>query len=449
MLPKIAILDDDKIFCKRVTKIIQSKFSIQTDVFYNGADFLAKLEKRDYDLLFLDLGLPDINGFKILEYLTRLQKSIEIVIVTGDSTIDNAVKAIKQGACDYLVKPVSKNRLELTVGSLLEKIKLKQENAFLKQIVANRSQNNFIATCPKMVEILDMVKKIAPLNCNVLLQGETGTGKEMIAHMIHELSTREKGPFVAINCGAFTEDLIANELFGHDKEAFTGASSSKKGLLEAAHKGTVFLDEIGDMPLKLQVKLLKVIEERRIYRLGSTKPIDLDIRIIAATNKDLRKLVDDNRFREDLFFRLNVVTLHLPRLSERKEDLKPLIFHFITKYNTKFGKNIKRLSEEAYTILLNYDFPGNVRELENIIQRAVALADGDEIKAKHLPSDLTLVNLDKIDSDVLLSLEEVEKKHIKKVLEFTGYDKKTAAAILGLPKTTLWRRIKKFNLKSS
>ncbi|MDQ7031473.1 MAG: sigma-54 dependent transcriptional regulator [Desulfonauticus sp.] len=445
---QVAILDDDKIFCKRLSSILQKKFFLEVHSFQQGTDFLASLEKIDYKLLFLDLGLPDICGFKILEYVKRVKKEVEIVIVTGNLNIEDAVLAIKQGATDYLVKPVPKNRIELTVNSLLEKIKLKQENAYLKDIISKQKQDNFIAVCPAMLEILDMVKKIAPLNCNVLIQGETGTGKEMIARMLHQLSQRRKYPFVSVNCAVFTEELIANELFGHNKEAFTGAVSSKKGLLEAANQGTVFLDEIGDMPLSLQVKLLKVIEEKKVYRLGSTKPIKLDIRIIAASNKDLKKLVDLKKFREDLFFRLNVVKLTLPRLCERKEDLKPLILYFISKYNTKFGKNIKNISDKAFSLLLKYDFPGNVRELENIIQRAIALSEGDVIDVEHLPGDISMVDLDKVDSQVLLSLEEVEKNHIQRVLEFTGYNKKIAAKILGLPRTTLWRKINKLGLKN-
>ncbi len=443
---KIAVVDDDKVFCKRLLSILKREVRGEIGVFYTGQDLLGSL-KREFDIVLLDLRLPDIEGLTVLDYIKKIKGDTEIVIVTGHADVDTAVEAIKRGASDYLVKPISKNRLLLSLTSLMEKVQLKKENRYLKSALQHRrALEGFIATCPSMNEIIKLIKKIAPLDCNVLIQGETGTGKELVARAIHSLSSRSDRKFLSINCGIFSEDLMANELFGHEKEAFTGASSRKIGLLEAAQGGTVFLDEIGEMSLSLQVKLLKVIEEKRIFRLGSTTPVELDIRIIAATNRDLKAMVSEGKFREDLFFRLNVMTISLPRLSQRRDDIPLLISLFINKYNKQFNKKVSHISPRALSCLMKYDFPGNVRELENIIQRAVALCEEGEIDTKHLPADITKLEMESVDEEILLSLEEVEKRHIKRVLEFTGYDKKSAAAILKLPRTTLWRKLKKYGL---
>jgi len=280
----------------------------------------------------------------------------------------------------------------------------------------------------------------------VLLQGETGTGKELAARSIHGLSPRKDRAFLSFNCGGFTEELICNELFGHEKGAFTGATAIKIGLLESAAGGTVFLDEIGEMPLSMQVRLLRVLQEKQILRVGGTKPIELDIRIISAGNKDIKKMCTEGLFREDLFYRLNVVSIRLPRLVERKEDIPLLAGSFIDKYNGLFGKMTKRVSPQAMSILMQYGFPGNVRELENIIQRAVALAEGPDIRVEDLPPDLQKLDFDTIQGDGLMTLEETEKVHIMRVLHKTGDNKVLASKILGLPRTTLWRKMKKYGL---
>jgi transcriptional regulator with PAS, ATPase and Fis domain len=297
-----------------------------------------------------------------------------------------------------------------------------------------------------MQEVFAMIKKVAMVNCNVLLQAETGTGKQMAARSIHSLSPRKENAFIAFNCGGFAEELIASELFGHEKGAFTGATATKIGLLETASGGTVFLDEIGEMPLSMQVKLLHVLQERQIFRVGGTKAIDLDIRIIAATNKDLKKEVEAGSFREDLFYRLNVVTIRLPKLTERKDDIPLLITHFIEKFRLAFSKDTRQISPQALDILLHYHYPGNVRELENIIQRAVALAEGESIQVRDLPADLRKLAFTTFEGEDLLSLETMEKQHISKVLDITGNNRKLSSEILGIPLTTLWRRMKKYGL---
>ena len=442
----IALVDDEPIFCKRIRNFLLKK-SYSIDTFLTGKEFLRATSSKIFDLVFLDLNLSDINGLKIFDYLRRVSSETKVVIITGYGSVDTAVRAMKEGAIDYLCKPVRLKEILLTVSSVKENVILRKNNKLLQEsLKKDNVLDGFIACCADMQNLLATIKKVAPLNCTVLLQGDTGTGKRMVAQAIHDLSDRKHKKFVSFNCGAFTEDLIANELFGHEKGAFTGAVGAKTGLLEAADKGTVFLDEIGEMPLSMQVKLLHVIEEKRILRLGSVKPIELDIRIIAATNRDLRKMVQEGSFREDLFFRLNVVTISLPRLTDRKDDIPLLITHFINKYNRQFSKNVASISPDALTILMHYDFPGNVRELENIIQRAIALSDTDVIKPEHLPADIQHFSFESLDANSLMSMEEMEKRHIARVLELTGYDRQMTSAILGLPRTTLWRKMKKYGL---
>lgn len=445
----VALVDDEEIFLRRVKSILEKNFNVAVHCFLDSISFLSSLKSNSFELLLLDLNLPDLSGLEVIDYLSKMNVDIEIIMITGHGTIDSAVEALKKGARDYILKPVDKDRLLFSIRNVIDRIYLKKENEKLKKLISKKQAdtlNGFIASSLKMQEVLNIVKKVAPLDCNVLLQGETGTGKEMVARIIHELSNRKEGNFLSVNCGGFSEELITNELFGHEKEAFTGATSQKKGIFEAADKGTIFLDEIGEMSISLQVKLLKVIEEKRIFRLGSHKPINLDVRIISATNRDLKDMVKKGLFRQDLYYRLNVVTITIPPLRDRMDDVPMLISHFISKYNKRFGKNVSGISTKALSILLKYNFPGNVRELENIIQRAIALCNDKEIKPQHLPEDITNLDHMEVKENVLLSLEEMEKQHIKKVLEFTGYDKKATATILNIPRTTLWRKIKKYKL---
>jgi transcriptional regulator with PAS, ATPase and Fis domain len=303
-----------------------------------------------------------------------------------------------------------------------------------------------IGASASMREVFDLVRKIAPVNCNVLIQGGSGTGKALVAKAIHRLSPRKDRTFVSFNCGGFTEELISSELFGYEKGAFTGAAATRAGLLESAAGGTVFLDEIGEMPPSMQVKLLHVIQERRILRVGGTKPIDLDIRVIAATNRDLKQDIADGLFRGDLFYRLNVVNILLPSLAERKEDIPLLARHFVDKYSLLFHKAVREVSQQALQRLTDYPFPGNVRELENIIERGVALCDGEVFGVDDLPQELKPAPTATDGAEPLVSLEELERRHIARVLESTGRNKSLAAQILDVPRTTLWRKLKQFNL---
>jgi two-component system response regulator AtoC len=399
---RVAIVDDEETVCERLKGVLDSD-GYMTETFQTGGLFLDRMEACPFQIVFLDLTLPDSDGMEILSRLKSLHAESEVIIITGHGSIDSAIAAIKKGAYHYITKPFKLEEIRVLAASAQEKMALRQENRRLREAIAGGDIiKGFIGTSAAMQRIFSMIKKVAIVDCNVLLQGESGTGKE----------------------------LISNELFGHEKGAFTGATLTKIGLLESAAGGTVFLDEIGEMPASMQVKLLRVIQEKRILRVGGTRPIDLDIRIIAASNKDIKKACLDGAFREDLYYRLNVVTLHIPRLSERKEDIPLLISSFIEKYSRPFGKKISHISPQALNILMHYDFPGNVRELENIIQRAIALTEGEAIGVQGLPTDL----------------QKVERQHIAKVLEKTGDNKNLASKILKLPRTTLWRKMKRHRL---
>ncbi len=443
---RIAIVDDELTVCQRLKKVLENE-GHETETFRSGLAFLQRMDIYPFNVVFLDLGLPDINGMEILSRVKSRHEDTEVIIITGQGSIDSAIEAIKKTAYHYITKPFKLEEIRLLAAGAKEKIALREENRRLREAVEGEDAlEGFIGSGKAMQEIFDMIKKVAIVDCNVLLQGESGTGKELVARSIHRLSPRKDSPFISFNCGSFTEELISNELFGHEKGAFTGANLTKIGLLESAAGGTVFLDEIGEMPLSMQVRLLRVIQEKHILRVGGTKPVDLDIRIISASNKDIKRECIDGAFREDLYYRLNVLTLHLPRLSARKEDLPLLVSSFIRKYNRLFGKKVMHISSQAMDTLMQYNFPGNVRELENIIQRAIALTEGDTIKVANLPPDLQKLEINMIDGDGLPTLEEMEKQHITRVLEKTGNNKNLAGRILNLPRTTLWRKMKKYDL---
>ena len=446
MKHRAAVVDDEKIVCRRLKEVLDVD-GYETETFQAGGPFLERMAVCPFQIVFLDLNLPDTNGMEILSHLKTRHDDTEIIIITGQSSIDSAIDAIKKGAYHYIAKPFKLEEIRVIAAGAREKTALRQENRRLRETLAGEPDvlKGFIGTGAAIQEIFRMIKKVAIVDCNVLLQGESGTGKELVARSIHQLSPRKNAPFISFNCGGFTEELISNELFGHEKGAFTGATLTKIGLLESGAGGTVFLDEIGEMPMSMQVKLLRVIQEKRILRVGGTRPIELDIRIIAASNRDIKRACLEGTFREDLYYRLDVVTLHIPRLSRRKEDIPLLISSFIEKYNQLFGKKISRISPEALDILLHYDFPGNVRELENIIQRAIALTEGDVIDIRGLPTDLQKLEISMIDGEGLPTLEEVERQHIAKVLAKTGDNKNLAGKILNLPRTTLWRKLKRYN----
>jgi two-component system, NtrC family, response regulator AtoC len=447
MTCRVAVVDDESIVCKRLEKVLDAD-GYMTETFQAGQPFCDRMKTFPFEIVFLDLTLPDADGMEILSRLKSGYAESEVIIVTGHASIDSAIAAIKRGAYHYVTKPFKLEEIRVLAAGAKEKISLRRENRRLREAWAAGDERleGFIGTSPAMQEVFSMIKKVATVDCNILLQGESGTGKELVAKSIHRLSPRRDAPFISFNCGALTEELISSELFGYERGAFTGATLTKIGLLESGAGGTVFLDEIAEMPASMQVRLLRVLQEKRILRVGSTRPIDLNIRIIAASNKDIKKACLDGSFREDLFYRLNVVTLRLPRLDQRKADIPLLIASFIEKYSRPFGKSVKRISPSALDILMRYDFPGNVRELENIIQRAIALTNSEVIDEEVLPEDLQQLEFNMIEGEELKTLEEVERQHIVAVLKKTGGNKNLASRILNLPRTTLWRKMKHHKL---
>jgi two-component system, NtrC family, response regulator AtoC len=440
----IAVVDDEAIVRTRLHKALTKENHV-VNTYGSGEEFLKSLESTQYDLTFLDVILPGIDGIDVLKRVKNDSPETEVILITGYASIDSAIQAVKLGAFHYVSKPFKLDEIRNLADKALEHKRLVFENRDLKsRLDGHNSLGEMIGVSPILREVFRMVHKVAPLDCNVLIQGESGTGKELVARSIHRESRRKDRPFVAFNCGGFTEELISSELFGYERGAFTGATATKIGILETSHGGTAFMDEIGDMPLAMQGKLLRVIQEKQIMRVGGNKPIQLDLRFIAATNKDLKRVVQEGRFREDLFFRLNVVQIALPSLVQRKDDIPLLIGHFLQKYSHKFSKKIRGIDSAAQQILLAYSYPGNVRELENIIERAVALAERDTVTVDDLPVDLREYSV--IPYGKLPTLEEQERHYLEKVLASADYNLGQCAKILDLPRTTLWRKMKKYGL---
>ncbi len=441
---RLAVVDDESIVRKRLKQAL-SRENHQVETFDSGEAFLEVQSRYPFDLVFLDVILPGINGMDTLRRIKEQDSETEVILITGRASLDAAIEAVKQGAFHYLAKPLKLEEVRHLARKALEHRSLRQENRQLRaQLRPPEGWGEMVGVSPGMQEVFALVRKVAPLDCHVLIRGESGTGKELVARAIHRESLRRDKPFIAFNCAGFTEELIASELFGYERGAFTGAVAAKMGLLETAHQGTVFMDEIGDMPLAMQAKLLRVIQERQIFRVGSNRPIQLDLRFIAATNKNLKQEIQGGRFREDLYFRLNVVQITLPALRDRPEDIPLLIQYFLAKYNRKFGKRVKGVAVQAREALLAYSYPGNVRELENIIERAVALAEGEALTLADLPGELQEYSAPP--SRVWPRLEDQERDYIRQILTYTRYNIGQTARILNLPRTTLWRKMKKYGL---
>ena len=445
--PRVAVVDDEPIVGREVIRGL-AKEHYEVEAFLTGEEALERFEQAPFDLVLCDLRLPGISGLQVLKTIQNRYPRTEVIIITAYSSVDTAIQAIQAGAFHYLIKPVKINELRALTRRALDKVRLVKETEALKEALFSRDrQDDIIGHSRGMQEVFRLIDKVSELTCNVLIQGESGTGKEMVARALHYRGPRRNQPYVSFNCGGFTEELIANELFGHEKGAYTGATETKIGLLEAAHQGTIFLDEIAEMPPSMQVKLLRFVEERTLLRVGGVKPVEVDVRLIAASNLDLKEAVHNRKFREDLFYRLNVVVIPLPPLRDKTDDIPLLIRHFLAKYSRTFGKKIKGLTPETLDILEKYPFPGNVRELENIIERAVALADGDTIHPTDLPSDLQQLSVSNLEAQELSTLEDKEREYIRQILVYTDYHKGRAADILGLPRTTLWRKMKRLGLE--
>jgi len=386
---------------------------------------------------------------EILKHCRQNYPDTEVIIITAYATLDSAIKSMKEGAYYYIAKPFKLDEVRKIVKEAGEKVRLKKENRRLREHL-EKFKDEIITQNIFVKKLLNTARQAAQTDCNILITGETGTGKGLLARYIHTHSKRANGPFLAINCGAFTEELLVNELFGHEKGAFTGATTVKKGLIEMASGGTLFLDEITEMSPAMQVKLLRAIQEREVLRLGATTVINIDARFIAATNRDIQEMVKKGEFRQDLYYRLNVISLSIPPLSARKDDIPLLSQYFLKKYSMLMNKTVSRISPQALEILRQYDFPGNVRELENIIERGVALAQGEVIEVEHLPEDLQKMSIKTFrrTEGRLFTLEEQEKAYIEWVLEKTNGNKTLAAQILGIDRVSLWRKLKKYGISS-
>lgn len=433
---RLLIVEDDEDLGRLLKEYFEER-SHKVWLATKGREAIECIEKYSFDLVLLDLLLPDIDGMQLLERVKFSQNLTEIVVLTGHGTIKTAVEAMKRGAYDFLTKPCTLEEIETTLEKAYQSLAVKRENELLRK-EKNLKEEGFIFESKKMKEVLRQVEKIACSDCPVLIVGETGVGKEVVARIVHNVSDRSSKPFIAINIASIPKDLLEAELFGYERGAFTGASTSKEGFFELADGGVLFLDEVSEIDLSLQAKLLRVIETKKFYRVGGRKEIESNVRIISATNKDLRELVKAGKFREDLYFRLNTFELCIPPLRERKEDIIPIAEHFLKIFSTKYSKGVKGFTQRAKNLLLTYNYPGNVRELRNIVERICLLCEGEYIDEK----DLSFLNF-----QGYKLLRELEKKKIEEALREVNYNKKLASEMLGIPLRTLYRKIEKYQIK--
>lgn len=447
MKTKILLADDEKTFRETFLKVLQEE-GFDVDAFDNGLDTIDAIKKAPYDIAVLDIDMPGADGIRVLKEVMKVRPNTRVIMITAYGTVEMAVEAIKLGASEYVMKPVIFEDVLIKIKQQARYRRLQEENIELKNELGTVfSIDQIISQSPLMAKIFETIYKVAGTKSNVLITGESGTGKEMVAHAIHSLSEGFPGRFVAVNCSAIPEGLIESELFGHKKGSFTSAVEDRKGLFEAAQGGTLFLDEIGYMPLSCQVKLLRAVEERRITPVGATDSIPVELRVIAATNKNLENEMTLGRFREDLYYRLNVVGVHLPPLRERREDIPKLIGHFMVKYNKEMGKNCSSVSDKAMHILTHYEWKGNIRELQNIIERAIIFAEGDVIEA----ADIGLVSalgdpVQEEDKTLQEAMQRFEKEYIYKILKKCKGDKAEAAKVLGVGVSTLYRKISELEM---
>lgn len=439
---KILIAEDEEITLKHLKLSLEEEGWIVVGV-KNGLEAWNKIENEGCNLLIADIKMPGLDGLGLLAKVKEEYPDIDVLIITGFASIESAVDAMKKGAADYITKPFNLDELRLKVKKIQEKKRLEEENTALKASLSINKEQPFITKSKIMERVINIIYGLKESDCNVLLTGESGVGKGLVARLIHDTGRRGNGVFLGLNCATFTEELLAGELFGYEKGAFTGAVSPKQGLIEIANNGTLFLDEIAEMSSALQAKLLKVIEDREFFRLGGTKTKKVDVRFIAATNQNITTLVSNKSFREDLYYRLNVMDIHIPPLRERKEDIPLLAKHFLKKYSAKANKRIEGFSQEAMNVFMSYSFPGNVRELENIIERAVILEKTSLIRPENLPQSINLFAIETIDPNRVKTIDEINRDYAEKVLELAGHNKSKAAEILGISRTSLWRILSK------
>ncbi len=449
---RVLVVDDEENLRNMLTMIIRKEgYDVDTSV--NGKEALIKIREDNYDFVLCDIKMPKLDGLGLLRKLNSNNGNDTIIMMSAYGAIDTAIEAMKLGAYDYISKPFKTDEIILTLKKAEERERLKRENILLKeQIKKDYSFENFIGKSQTMLSIFEMIKKVADYKSTVLISGESGTGKELVARAIHSNSRRADKPFIAVNCGAIPENLLESELFGHIKGAFTDATRDKAGLFEEADKGTILLDEIGELPVILQVKLLRVLQDEEIRRVGDTKAIKVDVRVVAATTRDLEKEVNEGNFRDDLFYRLNVLPISLPTLRERKEDVPLLVDHFIQRFNDRLGLKVKGLTQEALDTLVNFPWRGNVRQLENTIERAMIFMQGDRLDLNDLPSEVKeskeneKLCFDGSELSIKRSSRVLEKELIRKALQKTNGNRTRAAKILEISHRALLYKIKEYGI---
>ncbi|MFO7542853.1 MAG: sigma-54 dependent transcriptional regulator [Thiobacillus sp.] len=449
--PAILLIDDEAIALANLRHVFEREGYAVTAC-KSGEAGLAAMQATQFDLVLTDLRMPGIDGMEVLRHIRATTPDVPVIMITGHATLDSAVDAMKAGAYHYISKPFRLAEAREVVRGALEMRRVKRENSELKLRIEHLSSQTTIVTQDLgMQRLLETARQIAGTDCSVVVHGESGTGKELLARFIHQNSLRADGPFVAFNCGALHEELAANELFGHEKGAFTGAVGMKMGLFEAAEGGTLFLDEVAELPLSMQIKLLRVLQERELMRVGAVTPIKIDVRVVAASNRDLKAAVEEGQMRNDLYFRLNVVTLTLPPLRERRDDIPLLAYYLLRKYAAVMDRDVQEITPDAMQQLVEYDYPGNVRELSNFIERGVALAQGDSLGTEHLPQSLGALTVRVFKPQMASTpstLESQEAEHIRHVLKLAEGNRTQAAKMLGIDRVSLWRKLKKLSIDS-
>lgn len=440
---KIFIVDDELIMRKSLSGWLE-RDGYEVDTAESGEEAIEKLKETRFDLLLVDIKMEGISGLDVLKHVRENDPDVAVVMITAYGSISTAIEAMKNGARDYLLKPFDPDELGVLIEKIVEQQAQARENLFLKEQYKDRTRfESMIGQSKPMQEVFDLIRDVAPMDSTVLITGETGSGKGLAAKAIHTNSSRSEGPFVLVNCGAIPENLMESELFGHQKGAFTDAKETKKGRLELAHGGTLFLDEIGEISMRMQIDLLRVLEDRVFYRVGGTQPIEADFRVVAATNRNLEKAIKNETFREDLYYRLNVIAFQMPSLRERKEDLPLLAEHFLRRFSQETNKPVDKISRGAIDEMMLYEWPGNVRELENAIERAVVVGKEREIRPENLPfrcsDDPTFISKN--------ALKDIENAHIKKILDNNQWNIAKSSKILGIDRTTLYSKIKRYNIK--
>lgn len=442
---RVLVVDDELIMRESLAGWLE-RDGYEVEKASSGEEALERSKSSRYDILIVDIKMEGMSGLELLKHINENDPEVAIVMITAYGSISTAIEAMKNGACDYLLKPFDPNELGIIIEKITERQAQERENLFLRQQHKDRTRfESMIGQSRPMQEVFDLIQDVAPSNSTVLIAGETGTGKGLAAKAIHAKSNRNTGPFVMVNCGAIPEHLMESELFGYQKGAFTDAKETKKGRLEMAHGGTLFLDEIGEIGMRMQIDLLRVLEDRVLYRVGGTQPIQADFRIIAATNRNLEKEIKEKRFRKDLYYRLNVITFIMPPLRERKDDILLIAEHFLNRFSQETNKQIDRISREAMDEMMLYDWPGNVRELQNAIERGVVITKSRTMG----PEDLPIFCREEPAGQGGKSLKDIEKEHIKDILQKTNWNISKSAKILEIDRSTLYNKLKLYKIEKT